>query len=104
MAKALGFSKPSVSRAMGKLKAEGYLEVGEKGELVLTKEGNKIVADTSECTLISFMSNLSWARGRAYRGKGLTHGEYELNEDEKWVRVEVKDAEGLEAWSNIIQI
>ena len=37
VAKALGFSKPSVSRAMGKLKAEGYLEVGEKGELVLTQ-------------------------------------------------------------------
>ena len=48
VAKALGFSKPSVSRAMGKLKAEGYLEVGEKGELVLTKEGNKIAKDLVE--------------------------------------------------------
>lgn len=48
VAKALGFSKPSVSRAMGKLKAEGYLEVGEKGELVLTKEGNKIAKNLVE--------------------------------------------------------
>ena len=48
VAKALGFSKPSVSRAMGKLKAEGYLEVGEKGELVLTKEGNKIAKEIEE--------------------------------------------------------
>ena len=48
VAKALGFSKPSLSRAMGKLKAEGYLEVGEKGELVLTKEGNKIAKDLVE--------------------------------------------------------
>ena len=48
VAKALGFSKPSVSRAMGKIKAEGYLEVGEKGELVLTKEGNKIAKDLVE--------------------------------------------------------
>ena len=48
VAKALGFSKPSVSRAMGKLKAEGYLEVGEQGELVLTKEGNKIAKDLVE--------------------------------------------------------
>ena len=45
---ALGFSKPSVSRAMGKLKAEGYLEVGEKGELILTKEGNKIAKELVE--------------------------------------------------------
>ena len=44
VAKALGFSKPSISRAMGKLKAEGYLE----GELVLTKEGNKIAKDLVE--------------------------------------------------------
>lgn len=48
VAKALDFSKPSVSRAMGKLKAEGYLEVGEKGELVLTKEGNKIAKELVE--------------------------------------------------------
>ena len=48
VAEYMGFSKPSVSRAMGKLKAEGYLEVGEKGELVLTKEGNKIAKDLVE--------------------------------------------------------
>ena len=48
VAESLGFSKPSVSQAMGKLKAEGYLEVGEKGELVLTKEGNKIAKDLVE--------------------------------------------------------
>ena len=38
VAKALGFSKPSVSRAMGKLKAEGYLEVGEKENWFLQRK------------------------------------------------------------------
>lgn len=42
VAKALSFSKPSVSRAMGKLKQAGYLEMQEDGKLVLTKEGNKL--------------------------------------------------------------
>lgn len=42
VAKALSFSKPSVSRAMGKLKEAGYLEMQEGGKLVLTKEGNKL--------------------------------------------------------------
>lgn len=42
VANALSFSKPSVSRAMGKLKAAGYLEMQEGGKLVLTKEGNKL--------------------------------------------------------------
>ena len=41
VAKALSFSKPSVSRAMGKLKEAGYLEIQDGGKLVLTKEGNK---------------------------------------------------------------
>ncbi len=42
VARALSFSKPSVSRAMGKLKEAGYLEMKEGGKLVLTKQGNKL--------------------------------------------------------------
>lgn len=42
VARALSFSKPSVSRAMGKLKAEGLLEDIPGTKLVLTKEGNKL--------------------------------------------------------------
>ena len=33
----LGFSKPSVSRAMGKLKSEGYITLTEKGESIAKK-------------------------------------------------------------------
>ena len=42
VANALSFSKPSVSRAMGKLKEAGYLEMQTGGKLVLTKEGNRL--------------------------------------------------------------
>lgn len=42
VANALSFSKPSVSRAIGKLKEAGYLEMQTGGKLVLTKEGNRI--------------------------------------------------------------
>jgi Mn-dependent DtxR family transcriptional regulator len=38
----LGFSKPSVSRAMGILKNGGYIEVDDKGYITLTTEGSKI--------------------------------------------------------------
>lgn len=41
VARALGYSKPSVSRAMGILKEEGMLEVKDTGALTLTKEGMK---------------------------------------------------------------
>lgn len=42
VARALSFSKPSVSRAMGKLKAEGLLEDIPGTRLILTKEGTRI--------------------------------------------------------------
>lgn len=41
----LGYSKPSVSRAVGLLKNGGYITVRENGGLVLTDEGLRI-ADT----------------------------------------------------------
>lgn len=41
VAKALGFSKPSVSRAMGKLKDAGMFEETGNLDLVLSKEGLK---------------------------------------------------------------
>lgn len=38
----MGFSKPSVSRAIGLLKSGGYVSVGEGGGLSLTEEGQRI--------------------------------------------------------------
>lgn len=46
VAKALGVTKPSVSRAMGKLKDAGLIEMDESNKIVLTKKGKK------EATLI----------------------------------------------------
>ena len=41
VANELNFSRPSVSRAVGILKEDGYLTVDEDGELVLTKLGTE---------------------------------------------------------------
>jgi Mn-dependent DtxR family transcriptional regulator len=38
----LGYSKPSVSRAVGLLKSGGYIVVEEDGGLILTEEGRQI--------------------------------------------------------------
>ena len=37
----LGYSKPSVSRAMGKLKDAGLIEMDENNKIVFTKKGKK---------------------------------------------------------------
>ena len=38
----MNFSKPSVSRALGKLKAEGYLTVGRDGDIQFTGQGRAV--------------------------------------------------------------
>ena len=73
-------------------------------ELYVKKEGNKIIADCSECVMIKFFSNASFINNSTLRGENLTHFEYEPQEWEKWVRVEVCDKSGNFAWSNIIKL
>ncbi len=48
IAKELNFSKPSVSRAVGKLKDEEYISVDSKGYIELTPKGEKIAKDIYE--------------------------------------------------------
>lgn len=44
----LGYSKPSVSRAMGILKSGGYITVDTDGHISLTEEGLKTASKTYE--------------------------------------------------------
>ncbi|MBR1675748.1 MAG: metal-dependent transcriptional regulator [Clostridia bacterium] len=48
VASELGYSRPSVSNAVKKLIAEGYIFVDKDGELVLTEKGNKQANSTYE--------------------------------------------------------
>ena len=38
----MGYSKPSISRAMGILKENGYIEISPSGHITLTADGKKI--------------------------------------------------------------
>jgi Mn-dependent DtxR family transcriptional regulator len=44
----LGFSKPSVSRAMGILKRDGFIDIEESGVITLTEQGMKTASDIYE--------------------------------------------------------
>ena len=48
IARGLSFSKPSVSVAMNKLKEQGYIEINDKGEIILTPSGLAIAEKTLE--------------------------------------------------------
>ncbi|MBO4682933.1 MAG: metal-dependent transcriptional regulator [Bacilli bacterium] len=52
IAREMSFSKTSVSIALGKLKALGYVEINEKGEITLTPTGLSIAEKTLEKHLI----------------------------------------------------
>ena len=52
IAREMNFSKPSVSVAMNKLKEGGFIEINEKGEIILTSEGLKIAEKTLEKHII----------------------------------------------------
>ena len=69
--------------------------------LFVSKEGSKITVDTTPCQVIGIHSNKSWSQGRVLRGDGITHFEYETD-DERWLRVECVDRDGKRAWSCII--
>ncbi len=48
VAEYMGFSKPSVSRAVGLLRSGGYIDLDQNGCLVLTEEGQTVAGRTYE--------------------------------------------------------
>lgn len=48
----LGFSKPSVSRAMGKLKSENYIVIDPQGYITLSDKGERIAKKILEKRLL----------------------------------------------------
>lgn len=80
-----------------------YASQGPELYVTQTGEGARtICVRCSPCSLISFVTGASWAKDRVIRGENLTCAEYTLQDYDKWVRVEVKDAEGRFAWSSVI--
>lgn len=69
--------------------------------LSVTRDGDKITVETSPCDKIAIHSNCAWLPNRVAEGKGVTRHEYVFRNEEKWLRVEVRDGE-KRAWSNII--
>ena len=52
IARDMNFSKPSVSVAMHKLEDNGYIKIGEDGEIILTSSGKKVAEAVYERHLV----------------------------------------------------
>ena len=64
IAKRMGFSKPSVSRAMGLLKKAGYLTIGDDGAVRLTDSGRGLAEKVYERHTILTEALVSLGVGR----------------------------------------
>ena len=63
----LGFSKPSISNDMKNLNAEVYLEIEEKGRIVLTEKGRAVAESTYEkhCVISHWLMHIGVSRETA---------------------------------------
>lgn len=73
-------------------------------ELHVKREGDAVTVDCSECVLINIVSNITWVPDRVFKGEKLTHADYRVKPNEKWVRVEVMDKNGNYAWSSVVDL
>lgn len=89
---------------LGKI-ARGEFYATQGPEVHIRYDADGVVrVNCSPASKISFFSQNSWHADRVQRGDGLTGAEYKPNDFEKWIRVEVTDADGKMAWSNIITL
>ena len=63
---------------------------------------DKVRVICSPVSKIVFQSNTTWAAGRTVREDGLVEAEYVKAPDDRFVRAEVTDENGLKAWTNYV--
>ena len=73
-------------------------------EVHVWREGDAIKVRCSPVSRISMFTNAAWSYGACVKGENLTEHTYNLLPHHTFVRVEVTDAEGKCAWSNIIDL
>ncbi|MBQ8310141.1 MAG: hypothetical protein IJX80_03905 [Clostridia bacterium] len=90
-------SREALMRAIRK----GHFYATQGPEVHLTEnEDGSFTATCSPCSEIVFLSNVTWSQ-RAFVGDGLTEATYMPRDNETFLRVQVTDAEGKMAWTNI---
>lgn len=68
--------------------------------LQLEIEDGQMRVACSPADRIVFYSNQVWVEGRARMGRGMTESVYDIQPGDRFIRVQVTDAEGKHAWSS----
>ena len=72
-------------------------------EVHLWREGDEMVVKCSPCREVVFHTARAWAK-RVVEGESVTEARFTPNEEDRFVRVEVVDANGKRGWTNIISL
>lgn len=99
MAEAEDNTKEALLRAIRKKKF--YATQGP--EVHLFRDGDGYSVKCSPASEIVFLSNRVWAP-RVFEGEGLTEAHYVPSDNERFLRVQVTDANGKQAWTNIFAL
>jgi len=68
-------------------------------QLDVRLQNGVLTVDCSPVEEIVYHTGWVWSPHRSQMGEGLTHGEYTVSGADRFVRVEVRDAQGRYAWS-----
>ena len=80
----------------------GKFYASQGPEVHIAVEGDEIVVRSSPVSRISLFTNVAWSEGYCSRGENLTEHRKKITPREKFVRAEVTDAEGKQAYTNYI--
>ena len=95
----------SVSAVMDSLAAgQFYATTGPRIHQIEVRNNEEIIVNCSPASAVIFYSDCPWAAGRAVMGRGLTECSYLIQENDHFIRIEVRDENGRKAWSAPISI
>ena len=69
----------------------------------ISRHGNKIQVDCEGAEAAVFLSACIWCAGRYQKNIG-NHVEYEIQEPDRFVRIELIGADGKKAWSSPFEV
>ena len=77
-----------------------YATTGPEIHQIENRDNREIIVHCSPAESVIFYSNAPWAEGRAVIRRGITECSYTFQKPDRFIRVEVRDAEGRKAWSS----
>lgn len=81
-----------------------YATTGPGIRQIEIPDGREIIVHCSPAESIIFYSDSPWAEGRVLMGHGITEGRYRIQQNDHFVRIEIRDSAGRKAWSSPMKI